>query len=196
MKKLIYILSFTALSTIMVSCTNQGMKVATREDEGSQLADYDTYAWVADVENIPYIYAFYGPEGTLIFNNTSGRKMVKDAVELQMKARGFTENANNPEMLVNFSILEGDTELRTFTLNSRQDYLGIGPRSDAAKMVPVEKGTVLINFLDAKTGAQIWQGYASGAVSEEDAKDMGKMQTKVAAIFEDFDFNQFDVASR
>ncbi len=62
-------------------------------------------------------------------------------------------------------------------------------------MVPVKKGTVLINFLDAKTGAQICQGYASGALNEEDAKDMGKMQTKVAAIFEDFDFNQIDVAS-
>lgn len=58
MKKLIYILSLTALSSIMVSCTNQGMKIATREDEGSYLADYDTYAWMADVENIPYIYAF------------------------------------------------------------------------------------------------------------------------------------------
>lgn len=196
MKKLTYVLTFILLSSIMASCSNKGMKVVTREDSMMDLSEYDTYAWVAAVEKIPNMYAFFGPGGPLVFNNTSSRKMVKDALELQLGARGFAPSATNPEMLVNFSILEEDTELRTFVMNNRQDYLGIGPRSEAAKMVPVEKGTILINFLDAETGGQIWQGFASGALNPEDVKDMNALKTKVGAIFEDFDFNQFDTAKR
>lgn len=196
MKKLTYIITFIFLTAIMASCSNKGMKVVTREDGGSDLSEYDTYAWVAAVENIPYMYALLGPNGSLVFNNTSARKMAKDAIELQMEARGFAASATNPEILVNFLILEEDTELRTFVLNNRQDYLGFGPTSEAVKMVPVEKGTVLINFLDAKTGNQIWQGFASGALNPDDLKDMSAMKTKVGAIFEDFDFNQFNTAEQ
>jgi hypothetical protein len=196
MKKLTYIITFIFLTAIMASCSNKGMKVVTREDGGSDLSEYDTYAWVAAVENIPYMYALLGPDGSLVFNNTSARKMAKDAIELQMEARGFAASATNPEILVNFLILEEDTELRTFVLNNSQDYLGIGPRSEAVKMVPVDKGTVLINFLDAKTGNQIWQGFASGALNPEDLKDISAMKTKVGAIFEDFDFNQFNTAEQ
>lgn len=196
MQKLTYILTFIFLTAIMASCSNKGMKVVTREDNQSDLSEYETYAWVAEVENIPYMYALLGPNGSLIFNNTSARKITKDAIEVQMEARGFSTSATNPEMLVNFSILEEDTELRTFVMNNRQDYLGIGPRSEAVKMVPVKKGTILINFLDAKTGGQIWQGFASGALNPDDIKDMNTLKTKVGAIFEDFDFNQFNTEQR
>ncbi len=192
MKKLTYLFSLTLLVAFLASCSNKGMKVVTRDDAMNDLSEYDTYAWVANVENIPNIYAFIGPDGALVFNNNSTRKMIKDAVELQLAARGFTQNNNNPDMLVNFSVLEEDTELRTFRLNNKQDYLGIGPRSAAAKMVPVKAGTVLINFMDAQTGNQIWQGFASGALKPEDTKNMTNMETKVAAIFEDFNFNQFN----
>jgi hypothetical protein len=196
MKKLTYIITFIFLTAIMASCSNKGMKVVTRDDAGVDLSNYDTYAWVANVENIPSGYALFEPNGTLIFNNTSSRKMIKDAVELQMKARGFAENTMKPEMLVNFIVLEEDTELRTYMLNNNQDYLGFGPRSEAIKMVPVKAGTVLINFLDARTGNQLWQGFASGALNSEDVKTMSGVETKVGAIFEDFDFNQFNTAEQ
>jgi hypothetical protein len=196
MKKLTYLFSFILLSAFLSSCSNKGMKVVTREDGGTEVSNYDSFAWVANVDNIPNVYAFYGPGGTLVFNNNSARKMIKEAVELQMKARGFTNDNSNPDMLVNFSVLEGPTELRTYVMNNGQDYLGLGPRSEAVRMVPVDEGTVLINFIDAKTGTQIWQGFASGALNEEDIKSMGKVETKVGAIFEDFDFNQFNTAER
>lgn len=192
MKNLTYILTFIFLTAIMASCSNKGMKVVTQDDNNSDLSEYDTYSWVSAVENIPYMYAYLNPNGVLVFNNTSVRKMAKDAIELQLEARGFSEDLNNPEILVNFQILEEDTELRKYVLNNKQDYLGFGPRSESVKMVPVDKGTIIINFMDAKTGNQIWQGFASGALKPDDVKNMSVMKTKVGAIFEDFDFNQFN----
>jgi hypothetical protein len=194
MKKLTHL--FSANFAHLMAFSNKGMKVVIREDAGVDLSNYDTYAWVANVENIPSGYALFKPNGTLIFNNTSSRKMIKDAVEFQIKARGFAENAMNPEMLVNFIVLEEDTELRTYVMNNTQYYLGFGPRSEAIKMVPVKAGTVLINFLDARTGNQLWQGFASGALNSEDVKTMSGVETKVGAVFENFDFNQFNTAEQ
>ncbi|TXE02661.1 DUF4136 domain-containing protein, partial [Algoriphagus aquimarinus] len=128
----------------------------------------------------------------VIFNNHSTQKMIKDAIELQMDARGFAKDKADPQMLVNFLVLDEETELRKYVLDNGQDYLGFGPRSNSVKMVPVDKGTVLINFLDSRTGNQIWQGYASGALKSTDIKNMSAMQEKVGAIFEDFNFNQFE----
>ncbi|MEB2780953.1 DUF4136 domain-containing protein [Algoriphagus sp. C2-6-M1] len=195
MKKLSYFLLFTLFSLTLAACSNQGMKVVTRDDGSINLSNYSTYEWIADVENIPNSYALIGPHETLVFNNQSAQKMIKDAVELQMEARGFARDHSNPEMLINFTVLEKDTELRKYILDNGQDYLGFGPRSKATQMVPVDAGTVLINFMDAKTGVQIWQGYASGALDPNDIKNMSTMQQKVGAIFEDFDFNQFQTGS-
>ena len=196
MKKLTYLLIATFISMTFISCSNNGMKVVTREDGDTSLSGYNTYAWISEKQNIPNAYALVGSNEALVFNNESSQKMIKDAVELQMAARGFKKDAQNPDMLINFEVLEDDTELRKYILDNGQDYLGFGPRSESVQMIPVDEGTVLINFMDSRSGNQIWQGYASGALEEKDIKNMSAMQEKVGAIFEDFDFNQFNTSSQ
>lgn len=196
MKKLTYLLIATFISMTFISCSNNGMKVVTREDGDTSLSGYNTYAWISEKQNIPNAYALVGSNEALVFNNESSQKMIKDAVELQMAARGFKKDAQNPDMLINFEVLEDDTELRKYILDNGQDYLGFGPRSESVQMIPVDEGTVLINLMDSRSGNQIWQGYASGALEEKDIKNMSAMQEKVGAIFEDFDFNQFNTSSQ
>ena len=196
MKKLTYLLIATFISMTFISCSNNGMKVVTRGDGDTSLSGYNTYAWISEKQNIPNAYALVGSNEALVFNNESSQKMIKDAVELQMAARGFKKDAQNPDMLINFEVLEDDTELRKYILDNGQDYLGFGPRSESVQMIPVDEGTVLINFMDSRSGNQIWQGYASGALEEKDIKNMSAMQEKVGAIFEDFDFNQFNTSAQ
>jgi hypothetical protein len=192
MEKSTYPLSLTLLDEIFASCAEKNRKVVTHKHFQSDVSGYKTYAWVSNVENIPNGYAFFSPEGTMIFNTTLSRKMIKDAVELQMEARGFTQSSSNPDMLINFSVLEKDTQLRTFVMTNGQNYLGIGPVSTTVRMVSVVFGTVLINFLDAESTTQIWQGFASGALNKDDIKNMSAIKTKLGVIFEDFNFNQFN----
>ena len=178
MKKLTYVFLLAFIGLTIASCSNKGMKVITNEEAETDLSDYSTYAWISDVENIPNAYALIGPYETLVFNNRSSQKMIKESVELQMKAKGFALDNSDPDMLINFTVLEEDTEL--------------GPRSNSIEMVPVEAGTVIINLIDSKSGTQIWQGYASGALNPDDIKNMSSVETKVGAIFEEFDFSQFE----
>jgi len=190
MEKSTYPLSLTLLDEIFASCADKSRNVVTLKHSQSDVSEYNTYAWVANVDNIPNGYEFFPPKGTMVFNNTSSRKMIKDAVEVQMEAKGFIKSSNNPDMLINFSVLEEDTQLGTFVMTNGKDYLGIGLVSESVRMVTLDFGTVLINFLDAESDTQIWQGLASGALNEDDIENMSAIKTKVGAIFEDFAFNR------
>src|SRR5690606_18325267 len=153
---------------------------------------FKTFNWVSDIGDIPQDQVIIGSRGVLVFNNSSTRSVILDAIETQLKAKGFTRDESNPDMLVNFTVLEQDDQLRTYTRDG-YSYLGEGPIDRDAKMVDVEAGTVLVNFIDADTGLAIWQGFASGALEESDVEEEQTLQAKVGAIFEEFDFSAFSL---
>lgn len=165
--------------------------VYTDKREGADLSEYQTYNWVFEKDMIPNDQMLVSDDMVLVYNNMTARSHLKEAIETQMKARGFILDEKDPDMLVNFQILEEDTELRTYTMTNGQDYLGFGPRSVSTKMVPVKEGTVIVNFMDATTGNQLWQGFASGAFNETDMKNLSVLDAKVVSIFNDFNFDLF-----
>jgi hypothetical protein len=181
----------TILLTAFTSTLVLGQEIHTSDQEEVDMRDYQKYEWVLSKENIPDDKLVFDGNKMLIFNNTSTKKHVKDAIDAQMEARGFTHDTANPDMLVTFQILEEPTELRTFTMTTGQTYLGFGPNSMNAHMVPVEAGTIIINFIDATTGSQLWQGFASGAFELADTKEVSDLQAKVMAIFSEWNFNPF-----
>lgn len=196
MKNRLTILMISIFAVATFACSPSGMKVVTQEKETADVSNYQTYNWIFEDAIIPEDKMIVASEGILVYNNQSDRKKLKDAIELQMEARGFKKEVLNPDMLVDFSILENDTELRKFVMTNGQDYLGFGPRSETTQMVPVEEGTVIINFLDATTGYQIWQGFASGTLEKEDMNNLSTIKNKVGAIFEDFNFDQYGTSGQ
>ncbi|MHA7130187.1 DUF4136 domain-containing protein [Algoriphagus namhaensis] len=174
---------------MMMSAFVSAQTVYTDEREKADMSDYSTYDWMLDKQMILSDQILMSDDMVLIYNNETARKNLKDAITTQMKARGFGRDTDSPDMLVDFQILEEATTLRTYRMTNGQDYLGWGPRSMTTKMVPVEAGTVLINFIDAETGNQIWQGFASGAFDEHEIHDISAIDAKVVSIFNDFNFN-------
>lgn len=192
MKNMNYKNILSAVFFMLVSTTwVNAQKTYTDKNESTDLSDYNTYEWVFNKEIIPENQVLIDGEMMLVYNNLTSNKMVKDAIEIQMEARGFSHNSENPDMLVNFRIFEKPTELRTYRLTNRQDYLGFGPRSMTTKMVPVEAGTILVDFIDAETGLNIWQGFASGAFEVADMKDISNLEAKIISIFNDWNFDRF-----
>ncbi|MCR9014906.1 DUF4136 domain-containing protein [Aquiflexum gelatinilyticum] len=175
----------------LVSTLAFGQKAFTDKRENIDLSEYKTYEWIFTKENIPEDQLIFDGSTMLIYNNTSANKNVKDAIDTQLAAKGFSHDKSSPDMLVNFHILEKPTELRTFTLTNGQNYLGFGPKTTNSKMVPVKAGTVMVNFIDANTGTQLWQGFASGAFDATDMKDFSNLEAKVIAIFNEWDFDPF-----
>ncbi|WP_297338170.1 DUF4136 domain-containing protein [Algoriphagus sp.] len=187
------ILNSTLLLTLLSTSLTLGQKTYTEKKENVTLDNYKTYDWVYTKESIPDDKVLINGDMVLVYNNSTTNKHVKDAIDMQMKAKGFSHDENNPDMLVNFHILEYPTELRTYRLNNGQDYLGFGPRSMTTKMVPVKAGTVIVNFTNAESGVHVWQGFASGAFEVEELKDISKLEAKVISIFNDWNFDPFKV---
>ncbi|MCL6260930.1 DUF4136 domain-containing protein [Aquiflexum sp. TKW24L] len=181
----------TVILTAFTATLVIGQEIHTAKHDKVDMKEYQKYEWVLIKENIPEDQLVFDGSEMLISKNTSTKKLVKDAIDAQMKANGFTHDTANPDMLVTFQILEEPTELRTFTMTTGQTFLGFGPKSMDAKMVPVEEGTIIVNFIDANTGSQLWQGFASGAFEKSGIKEISDLQAKVIAIFNDWNFKPF-----
>ncbi|WP_100627019.1 DUF4136 domain-containing protein [Algoriphagus formosus] len=185
--------SLFSLAAVFFFATSFTLAQKTYTDvrESKDLSDYESYDWVFNKEIIPDDHVLVDGSMVLVYNNETANAHVKDAIDTQMDARGFVHDMQNPDMLVNFQILEKPTELRTYTMTNGQDYLGFGPRSISTKMVPVKAGTVIVNFIDAQTGNQVWQGFASGAFEASDMKNISNLEAKVISIFNDWNFDPF-----
>lgn len=182
---------FSLATVIFFSCASQGtLSVGSDQKIDNDISDFQTYNWVSDAGEMPSTQIFLGSQGALVFHQESTRTRLKEGIETQLDAKGFTKDSNNPDMLVNYTVLEKADQLRTYTREGHS-YLMEGPVERDVEMVDVEAGTVLINFINADTGVQVWQGFASGALEESDVKNEEVLQSKIGAIFNQFDFSGF-----
>lgn len=192
MKNLFKPLSACIMLFILAGCASTGTKVASEARAGADFKNYDTFNWVSEISEIPNDQIWIGPSGVWVFNNKSTKSTVKDAIESELKARGFTRDPSNPDILVDFSIIEQQAKLRTYVVGNTS-YLAIGPEETDVKMVDVEPGTILVNFINPDTGVQIWQGFASRALDKSDVEDNKIVESKVSTLFDQFDFSPFDI---
>nr|MBI1228870.1 DUF4136 domain-containing protein [Cytophagales bacterium] len=196
MKNLSRTFLFGLATLVFFGCSSKNtVTVGADERLDANISEFRTYNWVSDAGEMPTTHIFFGSQGTYVFHKEPARSDLKKAIDTQLEAKGFTKTSDNADMLVNYSVLEEGGQLRTYT-RENHSYLGEGPVERDAEMVQVEPGTILVNFLDADTGMQVWQGFASGALEESDAKDNNTLQAKVAAIFDQFDFSAFNITTR
>lgn len=158
----------------------------------SNIAQFKTYAWTEKIDNIPGDAVVVSPGGVMLFNNESTRSHIKEAIRYELDARGYKPSDANADFLVHFSVLEQPTELVTYNgYRVIQNGLDTVRTPENLERLPVEKGTVLINFIDRKSGQQVWQGYASGILKADMVNDRSKVRNAIASIFNEFKYKAF-----
>ena len=185
MKRILLLFGFlTALTTISYS-----QDVGTDRELGTSIAAYQTYAWSSEIDQIPSDAVFVGPNGVVVFNNASNRSKIKSAVEYELSARGYKQVANNPDFLVSYIVLEQPAEIVTYN-GYRLLYNGLDTvRTDEnVNQTQVQAGTVLVNFVDRKSGKMVWRGYASAALNPEMMNDETKVRGAISSIFQEYQF--------
>jgi hypothetical protein len=193
MKNLSKYFLFGLAAVIFFGCSPKGtVTVGADHREGVDISEFRTYSWFSNDGEMPTTQIIIGSQSAMIFHREPAKSNIKEAIETQLAAKGFTEDKDNPDMLVNYSVLEEAGQLRTFRRGG-QTFVGEGPTGRNVQMVNVEPGTILVNFTDAESGLQVWQGFASGALQEDDVKDKQTLQAKVGAIFDQFDFSGFSL---
>ena len=103
-------------------------------------------------------------------NDTLNDGRIRTGLETQLRANGFRTETGSPDFVIAYYVTSKNR------LNV-QDY-SLGPRVWGNRDIRVNQyseGTLMVDFIDAKTNQVIWRGRATGAL---ELKDLDKKITK------------------
>lgn len=157
-------LSTAVLAAALSGCAT--MKVSTEYDPSASFAAYRSYAWNP---------ARPGPEQPPAIRNPAVYDLVVQAIEREMAAKGFvrTTPEQNPDFLV--SVLgwaQARVEVSTYGYAYGGAYMygpghyGPGMAVPVAQVRQYTDGTLLLDFVDAKTMKLVWRGTATDTLAD------------------------------
>lgn len=174
----------------------QRYTVTSDADESAPFDTYKTYTWAQHVTTTNSLaYAI---------NDVVLKAKIQDAVAHELDARDITMNQQNPDMLVNFRVFEKPIKVTEadgyfhddkYWGNKEIKEPGLGSLPIASSTYDnddqyyFEKGTILIQIVDAKKGIVVWQGYASGlSTGNIFDKQPEHIAKAVRLIFDKYDY--------
>lgn len=180
---------FVAAFSLLCFTIADAQAVGASQSLNSSLKDFDSYTWSRDVNHIPVDRVFLGPNGMMIFNVSTTRSMIKDAIAYELDAKGYDHKFFNYDMVVQFYITEQPGKLTTYNgykvISSGLDTI----RTDEnIQQVDIKAGTLLINLINGENGKMMWQGYASGILKPDMINDESKVRQAVSSIFDEFNY--------
>ena len=178
------VLIMFALMTACASSTN----IQSDYDHSVDFSQYKTYG-------------YYSPMGIENPNYSSLLgQMFRDAIDIQMKQRGYVQSSN-PDVLFNVSARMED-KTRVTTTSDPMMYGGgyYGYRGGmydpwggygygtSTHVSQYTQGTVNIDMVDPRMKRMLWEGVAIGRVQEKNKNLREDIMTGVAEMFEGYPF--------
>jgi hypothetical protein len=97
---------------------------------------------------------------------------VQQAIEYQMRARGYQFNAQKPNVYVNYAIYEAPLRYQGYDQPSLVNW--ISNEDDRSIYKPVKhhlgQGTLMISIIEAESSEVVWRGYATGIFNKASSK--------------------------
>lgn len=162
-------LAAIAALALAACATTSGPKLTIDYDRSADLGSFDTYGFP---EELGTDRAGYSTLITTYF---------KQAVDREMKQRGYTYEPKDPDLLVNFfaNVRDVADVRRTPSLSFGYGYYGYryGLYSawplyhDDFDTVHYKVGTANIDIVDAERMQLVWEGVAEGRITREDMKN-------------------------
>ena len=116
-------------------------------------------------------------------------EQVKQAVTAELKARGYQQTQDNPDLLVNLgTVVKQKTHTRPTTINEAPLYIGQRRYSWRSQEVPVgtyNEGTVSLHVVDAQRNALVWDVAVSSVLNRRSVAPV-QIGEAVAKVFEKF----------
>ncbi|UJH66391.1 DUF4136 domain-containing protein [Allomuricauda sp. SCSIO 65647] len=177
MKTTLRFLSVT-LVLVFVSCSS--LQVSSEAANNADLKKYNFYT-LAETE-----------EGFLPNVNPTQKMQLVKAIEEQARALSTVKNNSGitgPDVLINyFVVVDTKQDLDTYT-----NYYG--RRRWRYQITEVEvreytQGTLIVDFIDAKTKEVIWHGSTTGVITANSIKLEQKINDAVKAIFDKYKKDQ------
>lgn len=159
MKKVtVYSILFSFLVIIISSCSTS-LQINSDYDRKASFSSYKTFS----------LYNLKAKGNVSQLNQDRIAASIRD----EMKKKGFTETAGNPDLLVNaFTVLKNRTGISASTSyygfgSAYRPYgywVAPGAAHTSVSTYDYKDGSMLIDVIDAKTNKMIWTGNASAEV--------------------------------
>ena len=177
MKKLRFVPFLASFLFLMMSCATTS-SVITDYDRDADFSEYRTFFWSDEFQ----LQQDEGEDEPL-FYNTLNKKRLKQAIQREMEARGYTLSSENPDLLVNSQVL---VEERTTNQNF-YPYRGFyywGPPNTQTSTS--KEGDIVIDLIDQEQHQLVWQGYASGVLDTRTQNREEEIRDAVTIIFAEY----------
>ena len=187
MSKLFRVFLVLITFALMTACASS-TKIHSDYDHSVDFSQYKTYG-------------YYSPMGIENPNYSSLLgQMFRDAIDIQMKQRGYVKSSN-PDVLFNVSArLEDKTRVTTTSdpmmygggyygyRGGRYDPWGGYGYGTSTHVSQYTQGTVNIDMVDPRMKRMLWEGVAIGRVNEKNDNLREDVMTGVAEMFAGYPF--------
>lgn len=152
----------------------------------ADFSHYQRYTWVGDMP-------FLVPAGYDIAVSPLNQRRIKDAIESELAAKGFTlaEDSNRADFAVSVTVGARDRiTVETYPLRYRGSWgwrrfgFYYGPQVDT---LAYREGILAIDVFDQATNQPVWHGWVEKRITNSDRADAAEqIRAAVKAILRDF----------
>jgi len=159
------------LVIIMAGCSS--VKVSSDYDRKADFTKYRTFNFSKEVDKVSL--------------NDLNRRRLKDAITLQMNARGF-QLSDSPDVLVNAFVKGKNKYSATANTNyfGGMYYRGFGTSNTYVDVNKSIEGTLFIDLIDVREKKMIWEGVAEGLVNPRTQTREETINSVVKHIFRNY----------
>ncbi len=164
---------------LLAACT-PFTKVYTEEEPGVNLYKYSTYNWL----NMPGMgKGNNGPE----WLTKRSEDAIRNTVEGQLRRFGFSPCQEAPDLMLHYHIVIKNEVLYIRDWWCDEETWRRQGHCHRIRPVNYMEGTLILDFIDAQTGNQVWRGAVNGAV-ENLPPDLlnARIQEAVREMFKKF----------
>jgi len=181
MKKTIFYLSL-GLAMILVSCSP--VKVLTDQDASVDFSSYETYNFLGWQDNSDQIL------------NDIDKKRIHEAFKKEFEARGLELVESDGDVAVSlFIVVDPKSTITAYTdyyPNRYSPYYRYnrgwaqGYATTTYSQNDYLEGTLVMDVFDGASNNQVWQGVASGTITEDPQKREKTIPQKIGALMKKF----------
>lgn len=173
-------ISIVLLIIAFTSCTQREYMVSSDHAPDVEFDQYDSYYFATQARS---------NNTDFFLGDISLKNGIKEEIRGEMKAKGYSFDPLDPDLLVNFRVFEEPVDMQGYQ-QQEFDYWAedvIDP--DNQKTYNLDAGSLVVDFVDTETGRVVWTGYASGII---DGDSFDKSEKAIAAavdeLFDNYDY--------
>jgi len=125
--------------------------IKTIRDKSVDFSNYHTFCWMNGCD-----FAMTTPDHVV---DPSLRENIRKAIVKELHDKGITEDSNNPDLLIGFTIAIKDE--KAIVYHREGDAPFYIPMEANEEVINYQKGTLVIGIADKKTSKLIWESQAS-----------------------------------